>query len=206
MNPDCIDPRRERVRGEMRHPRSADWQSAVSPAGSRRGLNRHRQRATRSKANGLRIANPRYSRLPVGATLNTVGGCFHLVLTLMVLAALLPVGTLAQPARSNPVAENQAAMATNQHSLGYVGSASCRECHEKFYTLWSTSFHGLAMQPYTAELAKTKLTPQTKEIVAGQYRFRADLQNGRGHRAHARPTRRAIPSCRRWAARTSSIF
>ena len=31
---------------------------------------------------------------------------------------------------------------------GYAGSASCIECHEKFYKLWSTSFHGLAMQPY----------------------------------------------------------
>jgi len=30
-------------------------------------------------------------------------------------------------------------------SMGYAGSASCRECHEKFYQLWSTSRHGLAM-------------------------------------------------------------
>jgi tetratricopeptide (TPR) repeat protein len=61
---------------------------------------------------------------------------------------------------------------------GYAGSISCRECHATFYTLWSTSFHGLAMQPFTAELAKRKLTPQTNDIVAGQYRFRADLQTG----------------------------
>jgi len=61
---------------------------------------------------------------------------------------------------------------------GYAGSGSCRECHAKFYSLWSTSFHGLAMQPYTAELAKTKLTAATNDIVAGQYRFRADLQTG----------------------------
>jgi hypothetical protein len=60
----------------------------------------------------------------------------------------------------------------------YAGSASCRECHGKFYTLWSTSFHGLAMQPYTAELAKTRLTPQPEDIVAGKYHFRADLQTG----------------------------
>lgn len=60
----------------------------------------------------------------------------------------------------------------------YAGSASCRECHEKFYDLWSTSFHGLAMQPYTKELAKTKLIPQTNDIVAGPYRFRADIESG----------------------------
>ena len=60
----------------------------------------------------------------------------------------------------------------------WAGSRSCRECHEKFYGLWSTSFHGLAMQPYTAELARTQLTPQKSEIVAGKYRFLADIQKG----------------------------
>lgn len=45
-------------------------------------------------------------------------------------------------------------------SMGYAGSVSCRQCHEKFYQLWSTSRHGLAMQPYTAEFAKQNLTPQ----------------------------------------------
>jgi tetratricopeptide (TPR) repeat protein len=58
----------------------------------------------------------------------------------------------------------------------WAGSRSCRDCHEKFYQLWSTSFHGLAMQPYTAELARTKLSPQKSEIVAGQHRFLADIQ------------------------------
>ena len=61
---------------------------------------------------------------------------------------------------------------------GFVGSRSCRECHEKFYQLWSTSFHGLAMQPYTPELAKTKLTPQKAEVAVGNYRFLADLTKG----------------------------
>jgi tetratricopeptide (TPR) repeat protein len=59
---------------------------------------------------------------------------------------------------------------------GWAGSGSCRECHQKFYTLWSTSFHGLAMQPYRPELARAHLTPQTNDIVAGKYRFRADLE------------------------------
>ena len=45
---------------------------------------------------------------------------------------------------------------------GYAGSRSCIECHEKFYQLWSSSFHGLSMQPYTAAFAKAKLTPQAK--------------------------------------------
>ncbi len=58
----------------------------------------------------------------------------------------------------------------------YAGSVSCRECHEKFYELWSTSRHGLAMQPYTTEFARTQLTPQQKEIAIGQYTYRADIK------------------------------
>ena len=39
-----------------------------------------------------------------------------------------------------------ASSASDQTPPGpYVGSYSCRECHERFYQLWSTSFHGLAM-------------------------------------------------------------
>jgi len=34
------------------------------------------------------------------------------------------------------------------------------------------------MQPYTPELAKAKLTPQQAEIVAGKYRFQADIRKG----------------------------
>lgn len=56
----------------------------------------------------------------------------------------------------------------------YVGSQSCRECHERFYGLWSTSHHGLAMQPFTGELARQQLTSQTAPIAIGNYRYRAD--------------------------------
>jgi tetratricopeptide (TPR) repeat protein len=90
--------------------------------------------------------------------------------------ALLLLAACTQPARTNRVAENHAS--PKNRPAGYVGSAGSRECHDKFYSLWSTSFHGLAMQPYTTELAKTKLTPQPKDILAGGYRFHADLQTG----------------------------
>lgn len=56
----------------------------------------------------------------------------------------------------------------------FVGSQSCRDCHERFYGLWSTSHHGLAMQPYTAELARTRLTPQPEPLVIGPYRYQAE--------------------------------
>jgi len=94
----------------------------------------------------------------------------------LIIAVLLLAGCT-QPAGTKRVAENQASPSTGKPT-GYAGSAGCRECHEKFYLLWSTSFHGLAMQPYTAELAKARLTLQPTDIVAGKHRYRADLQTG----------------------------
>jgi len=52
------------------------------------------------------------------------------------------------------------------------------ECHETFYGLWSTSRHGLAMQPYNAEFAKTQLTPQPSAVVIGKQKYGADLTKG----------------------------
>jgi tetratricopeptide (TPR) repeat protein len=60
----------------------------------------------------------------------------------------------------------------------YAGSISCRECHERFYKLWSTSRHGLAMQPYSSEFAKAELTPQQKDVVIKKDKYRADLKAG----------------------------
>jgi len=60
----------------------------------------------------------------------------------------------------------------------YAGSASCRECHERFYQLWSTSMHGLAMQPYSASFAMEKLTPHQGDIAIGEAKYRADIDEG----------------------------
>ena len=62
----------------------------------------------------------------------------------------------------------------------YAGSKSCIECHGKFYQLWATSRHGLAMQPYTAAFARANLTPQTKDLVIGKYRYLADIGSQAG--------------------------
>src|SRR5512137_1463369 len=66
-------------------------------------------------------------------------------------------------------------LAAESKSAPYAGSKSCRECHERFYGLWSTSFHGLAMQPYTEALAREKLTPQKDDVVIGTKRYRAEV-------------------------------
>lgn len=65
-------------------------------------------------------------------------------------------------------------------SEGVVGSESCRRCHEKFYKLWADSNHGLAMQPFSPELARRRLEPQADEIRVGAYRYRAEIARGEG--------------------------
>ncbi|MEI6781913.1 MAG: tetratricopeptide repeat protein [Verrucomicrobiota bacterium] len=92
--------------------------------------------------------------------------------TALLIAGIVYLGLATMPAAPDSVTN----VLPKAASAGFAGSRSCQECHGKFYQLWSTSFHGLAMQPYTSGLAQTKLTPQKTEIVAGKYRFLADLQ------------------------------
>ena len=61
-----------------------------------------------------------------------------------------------------------------------AGSKTCQECHADFYKLWSTSWHGLAMQPYTAAFAKARLTPQEGDITIGKRKYRAEVGEGAG--------------------------
>ncbi len=65
-------------------------------------------------------------------------------------------------------------------SSGYSGTQSCRECHEKFYRLWAPSHHGLAMQPFTAELFQTSLAPQAKSLVIGESDYQVDFDGKQG--------------------------
>ncbi len=46
----------------------------------------------------------------------------------------------------------------------YAGSESCRECHEKFYQLWSPSFHGQAMMPVNAEFIAKHQLPNSQPV------------------------------------------
>ena len=62
----------------------------------------------------------------------------------------------------------------------FAGSVGCRECHERFYRLWATSYHGLAMQPFTAELAQAQLLSQKDEIKIGRRHYVAEFKDGKG--------------------------
>ncbi len=70
---------------------------------------------------------------------------------------------------------------------GLAGSASCRDCHEKFYQLWSTSNHGLAMQPFTGKLAAEKLTPLEQAVAIGPNEYSVDLAPGQACVIEKRP-------------------
>jgi len=75
---------------------------------------------------------------------------------------------------------SSAPLAGPNQSDEFSGSASCRQCHERFYKLWAPSHHGLAMQPYTAEFAEVNLTPQAADIKIGMYQYRAEIEADKG--------------------------
>ena len=58
---------------------------------------------------------------------------------------------------------------------GYVGSGSCRACHQKFYELWSTSHHGLAMQLYSPEFVRAAELPDSLPIRIGGATYKAEI-------------------------------
>jgi tetratricopeptide (TPR) repeat protein len=95
---------------------------------------------------------------------------------LIVLFGICLVTAFSLISAQTPGAEGQ----LSSQSQGYAGTSSCRECHEKFYKLWAPSHHGRAMQPYSDELAREALTPQTEDTVIGPYRYRAEIEPGEG--------------------------
>lgn len=88
------------------------------------------------------------------------------------LAAGFALGLASTPLVSARSPEPAAPAAVNswQQGASYSGSVSCRECHEKFYALWSQSNHGLAMQPYSPALAG-KIAPLELPITIGEKRY-----------------------------------
>jgi len=76
--------------------------------------------------------------------------------------------------------EPEARANTGSAGSEYSGSQSCRDCHERFYELWAPSHHGLAMQPFTPDLARTDLTAQDDALVVGGVRYRAVLDDDGG--------------------------
>ena len=99
------------------------------------------------------------------------------VLTVVVSALTFPslaLGQDAQPVTTAP--------ATRPGTIppGLTGSSSCQACHASFYEKWATSRHGLAMQPFTAELAATQLKPLQDPLAIRDRRYRVELDGPNG--------------------------
>lgn len=102
-------------------------------------------------------------------------------LAIVFLASLiLGIGLIFFNACKNESSDQAAKTASAASSQEYTGSRSCRDCHERFYKLWSTSHHGLAMQPYSDALAAERLTPHTEDIPIGDFHYRAEVAAGKG--------------------------
>ena len=80
--------------------------------------------------------------------------------------ALLLV-SISSESRAEPTLGRPSERLAGQDPSQLAGSASCRNCHERFYKLWAPSHHGLAMQPYSPEFAQQQLKPQIEEITMG---------------------------------------
>ncbi|MDH7600398.1 MAG: ammonia-forming cytochrome c nitrite reductase subunit c552, partial [Sedimentisphaerales bacterium] len=52
-------------------------------------------------------------------------------------------------------------------------SASCTSCHQQFYQLWSTSWHGLTVRPFSGELAGMLLSEDGLPIALGNAKYMA---------------------------------
>lgn len=79
-------------------------------------------------------------------------------------------------APSMAVEKQDAGAGVSVKAPGFAGSQSCRECHAHFYELWSTSFHGLAMQPFTTNLL-VRFTAQDRPIQIVSNTYRVDITN-----------------------------
>ena len=62
-----------------------------------------------------------------------------------------------------------------------AGSESCRRCHAAFFQKWSTSFHGLAMRPYTPAFARDHLKPMEQGLVIQGGTYRAVIGTASDH-------------------------
>ncbi len=100
---------------------------------------------------------------------------------IILLAALLVVAAALAFYRFNPgVLSFRPAGEGASDSSAYSGTESCRECHEKFYQLWAPSLHGLAMQPFTPELFRTKLAVQDESLAIGDSTYRVEFDGKKG--------------------------
>ena len=99
---------------------------------------------------------------------------------MLLLLALCVVVSLGLAANVGVVFARETIAQPRTGSEGFAGSVSCRQCHERFYKLWSVSNHGLAMQPYTPEFSEQNLQSQKEAISIEGSHYRAEIGSGQG--------------------------
>ena len=60
---------------------------------------------------------------------------------------------------------------------GFIGSESCRECHENFYQLWSPSYHGQAMMPINAAFIAKHQLPDSQPVDVEGHQFTVEFKD-----------------------------
>jgi tetratricopeptide (TPR) repeat protein len=100
----------------------------------------------------------------------------------VVLVALACALFWLKPWRSGQPGASEGASSQQATPVSQVaGSASCRPCHERFYQLWSTSHHGLAMQPFTPQLAASaEFAVPGAPVAVKNASYRFEVRDGRG--------------------------
>lgn len=102
-------------------------------------------------------------------------------LIIILLAVVLLIAAALVFYRFNPgILTSRLAGKGGPDSSIYSGTQSCRECHEKFYQLWAPSHHGLAMQPFTAELFQSRLAAQDGSVAIEGSEYRVEYDGERG--------------------------
>ena len=66
---------------------------------------------------------------------------------------------------------------SKKEETAFMGSRSCRECHEHFYELWESSFHGRAMMDFSMAFADKYLSECNSFIPVGMDSYR--YENGK---------------------------
>jgi len=79
-----------------------------------------------------------------------------------------------------PLIVGQLSKKNGSSLAGYAGSRSCRECHERFYELWSPSHHGTAMRPFDKEFAATEVDPLTRPLRVRENDYLVEIDGGKG--------------------------
>ena len=61
-----------------------------------------------------------------------------------------------------------------KEEASYMGSRSCKECHQNFYDLWESSYHGRAMMDYSKDFAAHHLSECEDYIQVGGDAYKYD--------------------------------